>query len=75
MANQPEHASAPPARAYATTSVLIWVTYAGLVLLATQLLPFHSPVATAAATLVTAGLLHPLRRRAQRAAKRRFGHR
>ena len=46
--------------------------YAGLVLLATQVLRFHSTVAVAAATLVAAALFSPVRRRVQRAVDRRF---
>jgi hypothetical protein len=46
--------------------------YAGLVLLATQVLKFHSTVAVAAATLVAAALFNPVRRRVQHAVDRRF---
>jgi hypothetical protein len=51
------------------TGVLVGV-YAGLVLLATQVLRFHSTVAVAVATL--AALFNPLRRRVQHAVDRRF---
>ena len=58
--------------AYAlVTGVLIGV-YAGLVLLATQVLRFSSPVGVAASTLAAAALFSPVRRRVQRAVDRRF---
>jgi hypothetical protein len=58
--------------AYAiVTGVLVGV-YAGLVLLATQVLTVKSPVAVAAATLATAALFNPVRRRVQRTVDRRF---
>jgi hypothetical protein len=59
--------------AYATiTGVLVGV-YAGLVLLATQVLGHHhSSVAVAAATLAAAALFAPLRWRVQRVVDRRF---
>jgi len=46
--------------------------YAGLVLLATQVLRVHTPVAVAASTLVAAALFNPVRRRVQHAVDRRF---
>jgi hypothetical protein len=46
--------------------------YAGLVLLATQVLRFSSPVAVAAATLVAVALFSPLRRRVQVGVDRQF---
>jgi hypothetical protein len=58
--------------AYAiVTGVLIGV-YTGLVLLATQVLGFHSSVAVAVSTLAAAALFNPLRRRVQRTVDHRF---
>ena len=47
---------------YAIISGLLIGIYAGLVLLATRVLPLSSPVAVAAATLAAAALFNPLRR-------------
>jgi hypothetical protein len=58
--------------AYAIVTGLLVGVYAGLVLLATQVLKFHSTVAVVAATLVAAALFSPVRRRVQRAVDRRF---
>jgi hypothetical protein len=58
--------------AYAVVTGLLVGVYAGLVLLATQVLSVSSPVAVAAATLAAAALFSPLRRRVQRAVDRRF---
>jgi hypothetical protein len=58
--------------AYAIITGLLLGIYAGLVLLATQVLRFSSPVAVAASTLAAAALFSPLRRRVQRVVDRRF---
>ncbi len=58
--------------AYAIVTGLLIGIYAGLVLLATQVLGIHSAVAVAAATLIAAGLFNPVRRRVQHRVDRRF---
>jgi hypothetical protein len=58
--------------AYAIITGLLIGVYAGLVLLATQVLGFASTWAVAASTLAAAALFTPLRRRVQRAVDRRF---
>jgi len=58
--------------AYAIITGLLVGVYAGLVLLATQVLGFSSPVAVAASTLAAAALFTPVRRRVQRVVDRRF---
>ena len=58
--------------AYAIVTGLLVGVYAGVVLLATQVLSIKSPVAVAAATLATAALFNPVRRRVQRVVDRRF---
>ena len=51
---------------------LLTVAYAALVLLATQVLRFQTPVAVAAATVAAALLFNLPRRRLQRARNRRY---
>lgn len=57
---------------YAIVTGLLVGLYAGLVLLATEVLSITSPVAVAAATLAAAALFAPLRRRVQQVVDRRF---
>jgi len=58
--------------AYAIVTGLLVGVYAGLVLLATQVLSFRTPVAVAASTLAAVALFTPLRRRTQRMVDRQF---
>jgi hypothetical protein len=58
--------------AYALLTGLLLGVYAGLVLLATQVLGFASTWAVAGSTLAAAALFTPVRRRVQRAVDRRF---
>jgi hypothetical protein len=58
--------------AYAIMTGLLVGVYAGLVLLATHVLSFHSPVAVAASTLAAVAMFSPVRRRVQHAVDRRF---
>jgi hypothetical protein len=57
---------------YAILTGLLAAIFTGIVALATQVLPFSSPVAVAASTLAAAGLFNPLRKRVQRLVDRRF---
>jgi hypothetical protein len=58
--------------AYAVVTGLLVGVYAGIVLLATQVLQIHSTVAVAVATLAAAAMFNPLRRRVQNTVDRRF---
>jgi hypothetical protein len=58
--------------AYTIATAALAGLYAGLVLLATEVLSLTSQVAVAAATLAAAALFNPLRRRVQRLVDRRF---
>jgi hypothetical protein len=57
---------------YAIVTGLLVGVYAGLVLLATEVLELRSTVAVAAATLAAAALFNPVRRRVQQVVDRRF---
>src|SRR5262249_12569206 len=57
---------------YAVVTAVLVAVFLGLVLLATRVLPFSSPVAVAASTLAAAALFNPLRRRVQAVVDRRF---
>ena len=57
---------------YAIVTALLAGVYAGLVLLTTRVLPFHTAVAVAISTLAAAAAFHPLRQRVQRVVDRRF---
>ena len=58
--------------AYAIVTGQLVGVYAGLVLLATRVLTFHTPVAVAVSTLAAAALFNPVRGRVQHAVDRRF---
>ena len=59
-------------QAHAIVTGLLIGFYAGLVLLATRVLTFHTPVAMATSTLAAAALFNPVRVRVQHAVDRRF---
>ena len=58
--------------AYAIVTGLLVGVYAGIVLLATQVLQIRGTVAVAVATLAAAAMFNPLRRRVQNIVDRRF---
>ena len=58
--------------AYAAVTGLLVGVYAGIVLLATEVLRLHSTVAVAVATLAAAALFNPMRRQVQKIVDRRF---
>jgi hypothetical protein len=57
---------------YTLITILLGGVFAGLILLATRVLPDKGSVAVAVATLVIAALFNPLRKRVQHAVDRRF---
>jgi hypothetical protein len=57
---------------YAIVTGLLVAVFVGIVALATDVLPFSSPVAVAASTLAAAALFNPLRGRVQLVVDRRF---
>ena len=57
---------------YAILTGLLVGVFIGIVVLATDVLPFSSPVAVAASTLAAAALFNPLRNRVQHLVDRRF---
>ncbi len=57
---------------YVLITGLLTVAYVALVLMATQVVAFHTPVAVAAATAAAALLFNLPRRRLQRAINRRY---
>ena len=57
---------------YAIVAATLVGVFAGIVLLATRVLPFSNPVGVAASTLAAAALFNPLRRRVQRIVDHRF---
>jgi hypothetical protein len=57
---------------YAIVTGMLVGVFLGIVVLATRVLPFSSPVAVAASTLAAAALFNPLRRRVQQLVDRRF---
>ena len=75
MIRQSVSKESAPSPAFAIVNAVVWVIYAVLVLLVSQVLGLVAPVAVTVSVLVTAAVLYPLRRRASRAARQRFSHR
>ena len=75
MVRQTTGNGAAPSLLYTIVNAVIWAIYAALVLLVSQVLGFVAPLAVTVSVLVAAAVLHPLRRRASRAARQRFSHR
>ena len=57
---------------YILITALLTLVYVALVVLTTQALEFHAPLAVAAATVAAALLFNLPRRRLQRAVRRRY---
>jgi hypothetical protein len=57
---------------YILLTGVLTLVYVALVILATQVLSFHTPVAVGAATVAAALLFNLPRRRLQRAVRRRY---
>ena len=57
---------------YTILTAMLAAVFVGIVVFATDVLPFSSPVAVAASTLAAAALFNPLRLRVQRLVDRRF---
>jgi hypothetical protein len=57
---------------YVIVTGLLAGVFAGIIVVATDVLPFSSPVAVAASTLAAAALFNPLRQRVQHQVDRRF---
>jgi len=57
---------------YAIITAMLAGVFAGLVILATDVLPFKTPVAVAVSTLAAAALFNPLRQRVQQLVERKF---
>jgi hypothetical protein len=57
---------------YAIITAVLAGVFSGLVVLATEVLPFRTPAAVAVSTLAVAALFNPVRRRVQHVVDRRF---
>jgi len=75
MIRQSTNKGSAPSWASVTVNAVIWVTCVTLVLLVPQVLAVSDPVAVTLSVLAAALILRPLRRRASRAAERRFSRR